>query len=199
MRTTSEGGFYLLHDSKLDRTTTGKGPISECPSSVVSTLDAGGWFGKSFLGLKVPTLEEFLSAVPAGMSLYCDAKDISPEELVKALETHHLIERTVVYQGADYLAKLKELAPQLRRMPPLSSIDQIDAIAAQVHPYAFDVSWRALSKELIDHCHQAGIKVFSDAMGDNERIEAYLQAMEWGIDLIQTDQPLRLMRAFEVR
>ncbi len=199
VHTTSDGGFFLLHDSELDRTTSGKGSISEYPSSVVSGLDAGGWFGQSFRGLKVPTLEEFLAAVPAGMSLYCDAKDISPGELVKALEKHHLVERTVVYQGPDYLAKLKELAPQLRRMPPLSSIEQIDAIAAKVQPYAFDVSWEALSKELIDRCHQGGIKVFSDAMGGNERIEAYLQAMEWGIDLIQTDQPLRLIRAFEIK
>lgn len=199
VRTTSDGGFFLLHDGKLDRTTNGNGPIAECPTSTVSTLDAGTWFGKPFQGVKVPSFEEFLSAVPPGMSLYCDAKSIAPEELVKTLEKHQLLERTVVYQGPDYLIKLKDLAPQLRRMPPLSSIDQIDGLALKVQPYAFDVSWEALSKELIDHCHQAGIKVFSDALGPNERTEAYLQAMQWGIDLIQTDQPLRLIRAFEIK
>ena len=167
---------------------------------MVGTLDAGlAWFGRTFQGLKVLTLEDFLSAVPPGMSLYYDAKEIAPEELVKALEKHHLVERTVVYQGAEYLRKLKDLSPQLRRMPPLSSTEQIDALAGSVQPFAFDVAWEALSKELIDRCHQAGIQVFSDALGENERIEAYLQAMEWGIDLIQTDHPLRLIRAFEIR
>ena len=198
VRTTSDGAFFLLHDSKLDRTTSGDGPISACSSSVVAALDAGDWFGKGFQGLKVPTLDEFLAAVPEGMSLYCDAKDIAPGELVKALEKHHLIERTVVYQSADYLTQLKEVSPQLRRMPPLSSIEQIEPIASQVHPFAFDVAWEALSRELIDRCHQVGIKVFSDALGPNERIEAYLQAMDWRIDLIQTDHPLRLIRAFEI-
>lgn len=198
VRTTSDGAFFLLHDSKLDRTTSGHGPISACSSSVVASLDAGSWFGKGFQGLKIPTLDEFLAAVPEGMSLYCDAKDISPGELVKALEKHHLIERTVVYQSADYLTRLKEVSPQLRRMPPLSSIEQIESTAGQVRPYAFDVAWEALSRELIDRCHQAGIKVFSDALGPNERIEAYLQTIDWGIDLIQTDHPLRLIRAFEI-
>ncbi len=199
VHTTSDGGFFLLHDGKLDRTTNGKGPISACASSVVASLDAGAWFGKLFRGLKVPSLEEFLSTIPEGMSLYFDAKDIAPDALVKALEEHHLIERTVIYQTPDYLIQLKEIAPQLRRMPPLGSIEQIVPTAGKVQPYAFDVSWHALSKELIGQCHQAGIKVFSDALGKNERIEAYLQAMEWGIDLIQTDHPLRLIRAFEIR
>ena len=31
-----------------------------------------------------------------------------------------------------------------------------------------------------------------------ERVEDYLQAIEWGIDLIQTDHPLRVIRAVEM-
>jgi glycerophosphoryl diester phosphodiesterase len=42
------------------------------------------------------------------------------------------------------------------------------------------------------------VKVFADAMGDHERVEDYLQAIEWGIDVISTDHPLRLLRAIEL-
>jgi glycerophosphoryl diester phosphodiesterase len=65
-------------------------------------------------------------------------------------------------------------------------------------PYAFDTRWEILSRELIARCHTLGIKVFSDALGEHERVEDYLQAMAWGIDLIQTDYPLRVMRAIEL-
>ena len=40
--------------------------------------------------------------------------------------------------------------------------------------------------------------MFSDALGENERIEEYRKAIEWGIDMIQTDEPLRLLRAIEL-
>jgi hypothetical protein len=35
-------------------------------------------------------------------------------------------------------------------------------------------------------------------MGD-ENIQRYQQAMRWGIDLIQTDHPLRVFRAIELQ
>jgi glycerophosphoryl diester phosphodiesterase len=65
-------------------------------------------------------------------------------------------------------------------------------------PYAVDANWDILSKDMIARCHAAGILVFSDALGKHERVEDYLQAMDWGIDLIQTDHPLRVMRAIEL-
>ena len=52
---------------------------------------------------------------------------------------------------------------------------------------------------MIAKCHERGIEVFSDALGANESVEKYLQAMDWGIDCIQTDYPLRVLRAIELR
>ena len=42
------------------------------------------------------------------------------------------------------------------------------------------------------------IETTTDALGAHETIGDYQQAMEWGIDLIQTDHPLRVMRAIEL-
>ena len=75
----------------------------------------------------------------------------------------------------------------------------LDQLAAKLKPYAVDASWAILSKELIARCHAAGVRVFSDALGKHETIEEYLKVMDWGIDLIQTDHPLRVMRAIELR
>jgi glycerophosphoryl diester phosphodiesterase len=40
--------------------------------------------------------------------------------------------------------------------------------------------------------------VFSDALGSHETIDAYQRAIRDGIDLIQTDQPVRVLRAIEL-
>ncbi len=83
-------------------------------------------------------------------------------------------------------------------MAPLQRPEDVDALS-RLKPYAVDVDWSILSRELIARCHAAGMKVFSDALDDHERIEDYRQAIEWGIDVIQTDHPLRVIRAIELK
>ena len=108
-------------------------------------------------------------------------------------------DRTVVYQSAEYLTKLKAINPRIRALPPLSKPEQVDALAAGLKPCAVDAAWNILSKELIARCHANGILVFSDALGAHETIADYQKAMDWGIDLIQTDHPMRVLRAIELR
>ena len=198
VRTTRDGATFLLHDASLDRTTSGKGPIKESDRATIEKLDAGAWFARDFAGTKIPSLDTFLDAQGSRAELYFDAKDLSPEVLARSLEKHGLIERTVVYQGIDYLARLREIAPKIRRMPPLREAKQLDEVVARVQPYAVDMRWSILSRDTIDACHARGIKVFSDALGLNETIPQYQQAISNGIDVIQTDHPVRVLRAIEL-
>jgi glycerophosphoryl diester phosphodiesterase len=198
VRTTSDGKFFLLHDGTLDGKTDGHGLIANTSSSVISTLSAGVKFGRQYASVGLPTLDDFMKQVAGKVDLYFDAKAIAPEALVDALERYGVLERTVVYGSPGFLAKVKAVNPQVRLLPPLNSPDEIDTLARELKPYAFDTSWDILSRDLIARCHARGIKVFSDALGDHERVEDYLQAIAWGIDLIQTDHPLRVMRAIEL-
>ncbi|MBL9128066.1 MAG: glycerophosphodiester phosphodiesterase family protein, partial [Verrucomicrobiales bacterium] len=129
VRTTHDGGLFLLHDDRLDRTTNGKGPIARHAAAEVATLDAGAWFGSAFRGTPLPTLDAFLHDVPNGVQLYCDAKDVAPERLAEAIDRHGLGERVVVYQSADYLQRLHAIAPKLRLLPPLRRAEDLDALA----------------------------------------------------------------------
>jgi glycerophosphoryl diester phosphodiesterase len=199
VHTSSDGKFYLLHDSDLEGKTDGNGPIAETPSSVIATLSAGVKFGRPYAKLGLPTLDDFLKTVAGKVDLYFDAKAIAPEALAAAVERHGVVERTVVYGGPAYLAKLKAINPRIRLLPPLGSAAALEALARDLKPYAVDARWEILSRDLISRCHALGIQVFSDALGQHERIEEYQKAMDWGIDLIQTDHPLRLMRAIELR
>jgi glycerophosphoryl diester phosphodiesterase len=198
VRTSKDGSFFLLHDGSLDRTTNGTVEIEETQSQEILKLDAGSWFSKQFAGLRVPTFEDFLKEFSGRVEFYCDAKDIPPQELAKALDRHGMANRTVVYQSVDYLAELREIDPRIRSLPPLGDPKDIEATHARFEPYAFDTSWGILSKELIERCHGLGIKVFSDAMGGHDTVEDFIQAIDWGIDLIQTDRPLVLLRAVEL-
>jgi glycerophosphoryl diester phosphodiesterase len=198
VRTASDGGLFLTHDGQLDRTTNGLGLIARQSSEVVLRLDAGAWFGRPFAGTRMPTLDAFLDAVAGKVELYCDAKEIAPETLARMLAERDLIDRTVVYQDADYLRRLRAIDPRMRLLPPLGDPAELDRLATDLKPYGFDTAWEILSKELIDRCHASGIRVFSDALGEHETIGDYQRAIGWGIDVIQTDYPLRVMRAVEL-
>src|SRR3981189_178913 len=61
---TRDARVVAIHDSTLDRTTTGHGLVDLMSIKEVRALDAGAWFGsrsaKSFAGESVPTLDEIL-------------------------------------------------------------------------------------------------------------------------------------------
>ena len=48
----------LFHDEDLSRTTNGSGLVRETTYDDIKQLEAGSWFGESFTGIKIPTLEE---------------------------------------------------------------------------------------------------------------------------------------------
>jgi glycerophosphoryl diester phosphodiesterase len=196
VQTTSDGHFFLLHDGTLDRTTTGRGRVRQATAETLRGLDAGRWFGNPFAGAPVPELDAYLERFPPQMGLYFDAKDIAPEALAAAVEMHALVERTVVYQGPVYLEKLKQINPRIRLLAPVGAVSHVDTLAKRLAPYAVDTPWKLLSADYIEHCHSLGIKVFSDAKGDTT-VEEYADAIRWGIDLVQTDHPLRFWRAVE--
>jgi glycerophosphoryl diester phosphodiesterase len=199
VRTTRDGAFFLLHDSTLEGKTDGVGPIAQQTAEAVRKISAGVKFGKSYAGVRIPSLDEFLAACAGKVDLYFDAKAIPPEALAEALRKYKVTERTVVYQSPKYLAQLKAIDPRIRGLPPLGKPEDLPALVENLKPYAVDASWDILSKELITRCHEAGVRVFSDALGKHETIEDYSRAMDWGIDLIQTDHPLRVLRAIELR
>ena len=197
IRTTQDGRFVLMHDRTLNRTTNGQGEVAMITAESAARLDAGTWFGKRFSGTRVPTLDEALATVGGKSGMYLDAKEISPDSLLAAMQTHKIVATSVVYQSPEYLAKLRSLESTVRTLPPLRSAVEFEAVA-QDKPFGVDAKWSALSRELIARCHEAGIQVFSDALGRNENIEEYTRAIEWGIDVIQTDYPLRVLRAVEL-
>lgn len=195
IRGAADGVFYLLHDARLDRTTSGSGAIASVPSAEVERLDAGAWFGRPWVGTRVPRLDQFLERVPLDVELYVDAKAIAPGALARALAAAGMTERAVVYQGVEYLIELKAIEPRIRTLPPLGRPEELDAIVERLRPYAVDAAWTILSPALIERCHALGVRVFSDALGAHDTVEEHSRAIRWGIDVIQTDRPLCFLRA----
>ena len=57
VKLSSDGVPFLLHDSTLERTTSGQGTAGAQNWQALSQLDAGSWHSRAFAGEPLPTLE----------------------------------------------------------------------------------------------------------------------------------------------
>ena len=58
VRLTKDGHLAVIHDRRVDRTTSGTGVIGRLTLAEIKELDAGSWFGPDFKSARVPTLDE---------------------------------------------------------------------------------------------------------------------------------------------
>jgi len=75
VKLTKDGTAIIFHDEELERCTGAQGLVKDFDFKSIRELDAGSWFGESFIGEKIPTLEEVLDAVlERGMGINLEIK-----------------------------------------------------------------------------------------------------------------------------
>jgi len=71
----------IFHDDTLDRTTSGSGNVADKTYEEIKELDAGSWYGESFIGAKIPTLEETVDVlINRGLGLNLEIKPCAGRE-----------------------------------------------------------------------------------------------------------------------
>jgi len=53
----------IFHDDTLERTTNGSGMVAQTLYNDIKELDCGSWYGESFIGVHIPTLEEVIDVL----------------------------------------------------------------------------------------------------------------------------------------
>ena len=82
VKLTSDDVPIIFHDDELSRVTSGSGLVKDTPYSVIKELDAGSWFGDTFIGCKIPTLEEAVEVIlERGLSFNLEIKPCSGREI----------------------------------------------------------------------------------------------------------------------
>lgn len=121
---TADNVAILMHDTTVDRTTNGQGPVKEKTLSELKTLDAGYKFttdgGQTFpfrgKGITVPTLDEVLQAFPNHTFLFevkPSTENISP--IVEPIIKRNMQDK--VYLGSVHpivIDKIRKDYPQIK-------------------------------------------------------------------------------------
>ena len=194
---TKDGKIVVIHDWKVDRTTTGRGFVYELDLDYIRSLDAGQWYTKDFIGEVVPTLEEVLDILPSDMMLNIEIKDIArkhsniEEKMLEVLRKYPEKFDNVIVSSFhhDKIKRLQELEPKLK-LALLTNSEFIEIekylLNNGLKPYSYHPELDLISKKDVEILHENGIKVFVWTVNKEEDL-AYLEKL--GVDGVITNYP----------
>ena len=201
---TSDARPVVFHDDELDRTTDGSGLLAETPFETLKHLDAGSWFGASFAGEMVPTLEEVLETL-ASLSLGFNM-EIKPDPGREA-ETAAISLATVAEGWPEGLptplissfsrvcvSVAKDHAPQLPRSFLFDRRpDDWRDLGATLDLFGFGANQAHLDEPQVHEMKAAGYRLSAYTVNSPERASLLFN---WGVDAIFTDHPALLLKHF---
>jgi len=112
---TADEQLVIFHDTTVNRTSNGKGPVADQTLNELRALDIGSWKDPKFKGERILTLQEFLDAYASRVHLALEIKDPrATSRIIRTLVDRGMKENfsvTSFYWGA--LLDAKASAPHL--------------------------------------------------------------------------------------
>jgi len=190
----------VIHDHALDRTTDGTGLVGEHSLAELKRLDAGRWFGDSFAGERIPSLEEVLRWARGRVPLHIEIKnnpirypDIAPR-IVGTVEQLDMVEEVEVFSFDHTVVRdVKRMCPGLATGVCYAA-DPVDhlVLARMAEADALHPHWSTLRPEVVADAHQEGLFVAVWTVNDPQVARRMAQ---WNVDGIATDAPDKMRSA----
>lgn len=215
VRASSDGHCVVIHDATVDRTTNGKGAVAEMTLAELQSLDAAYHFtrdgGRTFplrgQGVRIPTIDEVLAALP-DMRITVESKTAAAQlPLFRAIEQYNASERIVAAgernefrtlfhtYGGPRSASLEEAMPFfLMHRAYLARFGRVPADVVQTcEVYR---GRRILTQRLVRDFHHRGVLVHVWTVNEEADMERLL---DWGVDGLVTDRPDLLAKVLHRR
>jgi glycerophosphoryl diester phosphodiesterase len=205
VRLAKDGIPVLMHNNRLEHTTTGTGFVSELTWDELRSLDAGSWRGAEFEGEPVCSLHDVLESTVGRVALNLDIKspDAAETTAIAAAEagasadvvisgcTESCIRRVNdVTSDVSTLLNLDELLQGINpadvRAVALESVD----VANDLGAIAINVPFALIDAGLVDRARAVGIGVWAFTVDDKRQ---FFELMELGVDSLTTNWPGRML------
>lgn len=189
VRKSKDGVLFNLHDATLDRTTNGKGQLSDMLSEDVRKLDAGSWFSPDFAGTPMPTIAEMLDYLQGKAFVFFDVKRGTPiPALVNLVREKGFAEKSFFWFGDE--AMLREfitLAPEMKIKVNAGDIERLKYWQAVCTPSYVEIAPEKITDEFLTYCHQHNIKVMAACQEDDT--SQFQLVIDKKADLVNLDRP----------
>ncbi len=189
--------IVAIHDSTLDRTTNGRGPVRNLTLAESRMLDAGSWFGPEFAGERLPTLEEILAfARENDVVFYLELKPGAAwgmeHTVVAALREAREAARVVVLSfDTSTLRAVRRIEPTVMTGYLFSELDgNVIERALQVGARQLAPRGDLVTPELVEAARRSDLQIVTWTINEPADMRALAAA---GVNGIMTDYPDRLV------
>lgn len=189
---TKDGHLVIMHDTTVDRTTNGKGRVSDLTFAEIRALDAGSWFSPEFAGTQVPTLEEVLDVIPPGILCNVHLKNTPglAEDAARLIRDKGRLADCFFACSEEQILEARDTVPEImtcnmtRQMGNRALyVENTIKIGAQFIQFIRDKSLEGIGND-VARCHAYGIRVNFFSAQDVPTIR---MLAETGVDYILTD------------
>jgi glycerophosphoryl diester phosphodiesterase len=210
---TADGVLVVIHDSTVDRTTDGTGPVQDFTLAALKALDAGyrwspddgGTFPYRGQGITVPTVEEVFAAFPA-MPMNIEIKDLDPPliaQFCSLIREHGMADRVLVASfDVEAMATFRRECPEVATSTSENEVITLFALgkvfleamyspkagAVQVPEYRSGL--HVITPRFVAAAHGRNLQVHAWTINDPGDMQRFA---DLGIDGIITDYPDRLL------
>ena len=183
-----DGRLLVIHDDRLERTTSGSGDIRSLGIGQLRALDAGG-------GQPIPFVEEIFGALPAEVGINLEMKGPATAEPVFAmLEDFGHQQRDVLVSSfnLDELRRFAQLARGAFDVAPLFQRwnGTIPHVAAELGAWSVNLGVRAATRRHVQELRSGGLRVLVYTVNDPLAAQ---RLFSWGVTGIFTDFPDRMI------
>ncbi len=196
LQMTADKRIVVFHDERLNRTTNGRGLLSDIPYSTLSRLDAGSWFHPRFADQRVLLASCALGLIPKRVRVNFELKPTSRGSVLiqslRGLLNRMRAWRRVLISSFDdqmltqFLPKTCRRALICRRKP-----DEALKRAIFLNCFAWHPFHNLVTPRRVRIAHEAGLRVHAWTVDDPKRAQTLRQL---GVDGVFTNDPLRLRR-----
>ena len=206
VRTTKDGYVILMHDSKIDRTTTGKGSVEDLTFAEIRSYKLKAPYGR-VSEETVPTFEEALNAIKGKIMVDIDMKTDNVKGMVEVVEKTGTND-DVFYFDNDYdqLDAIKKMKSSSQLMPRAYSYKMTDSAIVRYAPAIVHIDPDFYTEEVTKLLKENNARVWINSLGEADAHIRYGNGEEVlktligkGANVIQTDEPEMLLQLLRMK
>lgn len=199
IRHTKDSVLVLMHDKTVNRTTNGKGLVSDFTFEEIKKLRLTH---KGRLTAEtVPSFEEAISQLNGKILIDLDVKTPLTSMVVKIVEKHNA-HRSVLFLIYDtaWALELKKRNPFFMSMVRTYSPQHADSVLNRLHTEAIHIDDSQNSYEVISNIKKHNSRVFINSLGNIDQqaadgnLPSFETVLQHGANMIQTDEPALLLQ-----
>ncbi len=219
VRKTKDNQLVIMHDKTIDRTTNGKGLVSQWTLDSLKTLNLKNGQGR-VTRFKIPTLEEALLEAKGRVLVNLDKSYNYFDQVYEVLRKTETIDQVVMKAKKPYAVVEKEFGEYLDQVIFMPIVDLADTNATMIieeyikqdAAIAFELVFsddKYLTQDIVNTINEADKRIWINSLWDDlngghsddlaldDLKSSYGWIVENGATLIQTDRPALLLDYLE--